>query len=150
MSLQESSINPHIHPPTPLHPRPEAPVHARLTQISARHISSYVRILLRLSSFSNPERPANHPATKPIPYIVLHHKRRMRPRRGLCPPHASPYCSATPACLPITMCCCSQAIKTYRIGSTNTSGSFSWRHLLTDQEARTSAGVEAGACLGAL
>lgn len=56
---------------------------------------------------------------------------------------------ATPACFPVAGTG-SQAIKTHRIGSTNTSGEFSWRHLLADQEARTSAGVEAGACLGAL
>ncbi|KAG2497603.1 hypothetical protein HYH03_004347 [Edaphochlamys debaryana] len=43
----------------------------------------------------------------------------------------------------------SQAIKTYRIGATNTDGAFSLRHLITDTDARTSAGVETGACLGA-
>ncbi|KAG2427487.1 hypothetical protein HXX76_012420 [Chlamydomonas incerta] len=43
----------------------------------------------------------------------------------------------------------SQAIKTYRIGCTNTSGRFCFRHLLTDPDASTAAGVEMGACIGA-
>lgn len=42
-----------------------------------------------------------------------------------------------------------QAIKTYRIGCTNTSGRFCLRHLLTDPDACTAAGVEMGACVGA-
>ncbi|GLC65077.1 hypothetical protein PLESTF_000244100 [Pleodorina starrii] len=43
----------------------------------------------------------------------------------------------------------SQALKTYRIGAANTSGHFSLRHLFTDPDAATAAGVEAGAGVGA-
>jgi hypothetical protein len=42
-----------------------------------------------------------------------------------------------------------QAFKAYRIGATNTSGRFSLRHIFTDLDAATAAGVEAGAGTGA-